>query len=41
MYELWTGFLTGLSETVRGYWAPAVALWRLLVSKTDSLIAKQ
>ncbi len=32
------GFLKGAKETPRGYFAPAVALWRLLVGVTESLI---
>lgn len=34
------GFKRGARETMYGYWAPAVALWRLLSDTTDDLIRK-
>lgn len=34
------GFLHGAKETPKGLFAPAIALWRLLVSVTDSLMEK-
>lgn len=38
MTDFVQGFLKGARETPRAYFAPAVALWRLLVSTTNSLI---
>jgi hypothetical protein len=38
MNEFLTGFLEGAKETPRAYFAPVVALWRLLVSTTESLL---
>jgi hypothetical protein len=35
------GFMKGARETPRGYFAPAVAIWRLLVTTTDSLLAEK
>jgi len=35
------GFLAGAKATPRGYFAPAVALWRLLVSTTESLLEEK
>ena len=32
-----TGFVIGVKETPRAYFAPAVAIWDLLLSTTDSL----
>lgn len=32
------GFIKGARETPRAYFAPAIALWRLLVTTTNSLI---
>lgn len=34
------GFKRGARETLYGYWAPAVAVWRLLSDTTDDLIRK-
>lgn len=34
------GFVKGAKETPLGFFAPAVAVWRLLVDATDSLIRK-
>ncbi len=33
-----TGVLKGARETPVGFFAPAVAVWRLLVSTTESLL---
>ena len=41
MNEFLTGFLEGAKETPRAYFAPVVALWRLLVSTTESLVSTQ
>ncbi len=32
------GFLKGARETPVGFFAPAIAVWRLLVSTTESLL---
>jgi hypothetical protein len=37
MNDFLRGFIKGAKETPRGYFAPAIALWRLLISVTDSL----
>lgn len=31
------GFVKGAKETPKGFFAPAIALWRLLIGVTDSL----
>lgn len=38
MTAFFEGFIKGARETPRAYFAPAVALWRLLVSTTNALI---
>ncbi len=38
MNDFLRGFIKGAKETPRGYFAPAIALWRLLVGVTDSLV---
>jgi hypothetical protein len=38
MNEFLAGFIEGAKETPRAYFAPVVALWRLLVSTTESLL---
>lgn len=35
------GFITGAKATPRAYFAPAIALWRLLVSTTESLLEQK
>lgn len=40
MNDFVKGFIQGAKETPRGFFAPAVAIWRLLVGVTDSLIRK-
>lgn len=35
-----SGFKEGVRETPRAFFAPAIAIWRLLVSTTDDLISK-
>lgn len=35
--EFLAGFIKGAKETPRGFVAPAVAIWRLLVGVTESL----
>jgi len=32
------GFIEGAKETPRAYFAPIIALWRLLASTTESLL---
>jgi len=32
------GFIKGAKETPRAFFAPAIAIWRLLASTTDSLL---
>lgn len=33
----WTGFVIGVKETPRGFFAPAFAIWNLLVNTTETL----
>lgn len=40
MNDFMQGFIKGAKETPRGFFAPAIAIWRLLVGVSDSL-AKQ
>jgi hypothetical protein len=35
------GFIKGAKETPRGFFAPAVAVWRLLIGVTDSLVKRK
>ena len=37
MNEFLQGFIKGAKETPLGFFAPAIALWRLLVGVTESL----
>jgi hypothetical protein len=37
MREFVQGFIKGARETPMGFFAPAIALWRLLVEVSDSL----
>jgi hypothetical protein len=41
MNEFVQGFIKGARETPKGYFAPAIALWRLLVEVTESLTKEQ
>ena len=41
MSDFVQGFIKGAKETPRGFFAPAVALWRLLVGVTDSLVGEK
>ncbi|TXT29808.1 MAG: hypothetical protein FD131_2274 [Rhodocyclaceae bacterium] len=41
MNEFVEGFIKGAKETPKGYFAPAIALWRLLVEVTESLTKEQ
>lgn len=38
MNDFLKGFIRGAKETPRGFFAPAVAIWRLLVGVTESLL---
>jgi hypothetical protein len=38
MKDFLEGFWKGARETPRAFFAPVVALWRLLASATDSLL---
>ncbi len=38
MNDLFKGFVKGAKETPVGFFAPAIALWRGLVSVTESLL---
>lgn len=40
MHDFLQGFIKGAKETPRGFFAPAVALWRLLVGVTESLVKR-
>jgi len=35
------GFIQGVKETPKGYFAPIVALWRTLVETTEDLTSKK
>lgn len=37
MTEFLEGFMKGARETPKGYFAPAIALWRCLVGVSESL----
>jgi hypothetical protein len=41
MNEFLDGFIKGAKETPRAFFAPAVALWRLLFSVTESLLGSK
>jgi len=41
MTDFFRGFIKGAKETPRGFFAPAVAIWRLLVGVTDSLLKQE
>jgi len=38
MNDFLEGFVKGAKETPRGYFAPVIALWRLLFNVTESLL---
>ncbi len=38
MNDFLAGFIEGAKETPRAFFAPAIALWRLLVTVTESLL---
>ena len=35
------GFIKGAKETPRAFFAPAVAIWRLLLGTTESLVNRK
>lgn len=39
MSDFLQGFVKGAKETPRGFFAPAIAIWRLLVGETESLLS--
>ena len=41
MNDFVQGFIKGAKETPRGFFAPLVAIWRLLLSVTESLVHSQ
>lgn len=41
MREFIQGFVHGARETPRAFFAPAVALWRLLLTTTESLVRRR
>ena len=40
MREFLQGFIKGAKETPLGYFAPAIAVWRILVTTTNSLTGR-
>lgn len=40
MNDFVQGFIKGAKETPKGFFAPAIAIWRLLVGVTESLTCK-
>lgn len=41
MNDFMQGFIKGAKETPRGFFAPAIAIWRLLVGVSDSLTSQK
>jgi len=41
MSDFLSGFFQGAKETPRAFFAPAIALWRLLVDSTESLLNQE
>jgi hypothetical protein len=41
MNDFMKGFIKGAKETPAGFFAPLVAVWRILVAVTESLISKK
>lgn len=37
MNDFVNGFIKGAKETPRGFFAPAIAIWRMLIETSDSL----
>ncbi len=40
MNDFLQGFIKGAKETPRAFFAPAIAIWRLMLSVTDSLMER-
>lgn len=40
MNDFFQGFIKGAKETPKAYFAPAIAIWRLLVGVSNSLTTK-
>lgn len=38
MRDFINGFIKGAKETPRAFFAPAIAVWRLLLNTTESLV---
>jgi hypothetical protein len=41
MKDFLEGFIQGAKEAPRAFFAPAVAIWRLLLSTTESIVASK
>lgn len=41
MSDFIRGLLSGARETPAGYFAPAIAVWRLLLKETDALMRQR
>lgn len=41
MSDFLSGFFQGAKETPRAFFAPAIAVWRLLVDSTESLLNQE
>jgi hypothetical protein len=41
MSEFLQGFIKGAQETPRGFFAPLIAVWGLLVNSTDSTLRRR
>lgn len=41
MNDFLKGFIKGAGETPKAYFAPAIAIWRLLVGTTESLLQEK
>lgn len=41
MRDFINGFIKGAKETPRAFFAPAVAVWRLLLNTTESLVQQR
>ncbi len=40
MNEFFMGFVKGAKETPAAFFAPAIAIWKLLIGTTESLLIK-
>ena len=41
MKEFFDGFICGVKETPRAFFAPAVAIWRVLLDTTEQLLSAE